>query len=256
MTTASRDRDQAFAEAFVVLADTMVADYDVVDLMHRLCGFCAELLPVAAAGLVLTDQHGDPRLLASSNEQARVVELFQLDNDHQGPCLEAYRTGQPVVVADLDRYRDRWPGFVAEVRRQGFHGVYALPMRLRENIIGVLSLFDTTATSLSDRDRRLAQALANVATIGILQQRAVNRGETLIEQLQGALNSRLIIEQAKGVLSERGDLDIDEAFTLLRDYARAHRQRLSELARAVVNDRCQATRVLRAHRETGNGAAC
>jgi transcriptional regulator with GAF, ATPase, and Fis domain len=256
MTTAPRDRDQAFAEAVVVLADTMVADYDVVDLMDRLCGFCVELLPVAAAGLLLTDQHGDLRLLASSNERARLVELFQLENDHQGPILEAYRTGQPIVIADLGQYRDRWPGFIAEVRRQGFHAVHALPMRLRENVIGALSLFDTTATSLSVQDRRLAQAVADVATIGILQQRALTRGETLIEQLQGALNSRLIIEQAKGVLSERGDLDIDEAFTLLRDYARAHQQRLSALARAVVHDRSQATRVLRnARRGTGNDVA-
>jgi GAF domain-containing protein len=229
---------------FVDLADTMVADYDAVDLSDRLTAHCIELLPVTAAGLLLTDEHGKLRLLASSNEQARLLELVQLETDQRGPCLEAFQTGQPVVVDNLAANHDRWPGFVAEAQRQGFHAVHAVPMRLRERTIGALNLFGTTATGLSEDDQRLAQALADVATVGILQQRALTRSETIVEQLQGALNSRVIIEQAKGALSQRGGIDVDEAFTLLRGYARAHHQRLSDLARSVVADPTQANHVL------------
>nr|WP_264081671.1 GAF and ANTAR domain-containing protein [Gandjariella thermophila] len=248
MSTGPTMRERAVVSAFVDMADTMVADYDVVDLSHRLARYCVGLLPVAAAGVLLTDEHGDLRLLASSNEGARLTELVQLENDQPGPCIEVVCTGRAVVVDDLTGYAERWPRFVDEARRQGFRSVHALPMRLRAEIVGALNLFGAAATRLSEDDQRLAQALADVATIGILQQRALSRRETIVEQLQGALNSRIIIEQAKGVLSERGHVDVDTAFDLLRDHARGHQQRLSDLARTVVNDRTEALRVLEARR--------
>ena|SRR5437588_431178 len=244
MTTPPPMRERALAAALVDMADTMVADYDVVDLSHRLARYCVDLLPVTAAGVLLTDEHGNMRLLASSNEAARLTELVQLENDQHGPCLEAFRSGRPFVVDDLAGYADRWPRFVVEAQRQGFRTVHALPMRLRSQTIGALNLFGARATTLSEDDQRLGQALADVATIGILQQRALSRRETVVEQLQGALNSRVIIEQTKGVLSERGSIHVDAAFVLLRDHARAHQLRLSDLARMVVNDRTEALRVL------------
>ncbi|MEB3369701.1 GAF and ANTAR domain-containing protein [Saccharopolyspora mangrovi] len=231
-------------EALVDMADTLVDDYDVVDLTHRLASHCVDLLPVSAAGLMLIDERGDLRLLASSNEQARMLELFQLETDQRGPCLEAFHTGSPVLVDDLESNGRRWPAFAFEARRQGIRAVHALPLRLRDETVGALSLFSIEATSLSEDDQKLGQALADVATIGILQQRALARSETVIEQLQGALNSRVTIEQAKGVLAERGGIDVDAAFVLLRDYARDHRVRLSDLARTVGIDRSVAGDVL------------
>ncbi|MEV4645122.1 GAF and ANTAR domain-containing protein [Saccharopolyspora sp. NPDC049357] len=232
-------------EALVEMADTLVADYDVIDLTHRLAAHCVDLLHVSAAGLLLIDEHGDLRLLASSNEQARLLELFQLETDQRGPCLEAFHTSQPVLVDDLESNGRRWPAFAFEARRQGIRAVHALPLRLRAKTVGALGLFSTEVTSLSEDDQRLGQALADVATIGILQQRALARSETVIEQLQGALNSRVTIEQAKGVLAERGGIDVDAAFALLRDYARERRMRLSDLARSVGVDRTVAADVLR-----------
>lgn len=239
------ERDQALLLTFADLAHAMVADYDVIDLAHRLAGYCVELLPVAAAGLLLTDEHGTLRLLASSNEQARLVELVQLEADQSGPCLESFRTGTPVTVTDVSTYEHEWPEFVTEARKQGFHAVYAVPMRLREHRVGALNMFSTTPGDLSADDERLAQALADVASIGIVQQRALARSETVVEQLQGALNSRITIEQAKGVVSERAHVEVDTAFGLLRDYARSHNMGLHRLAGIVLHDRVQADEVAR-----------
>lgn len=244
MSTRPPRREQALTEALVEMADTLVADHDVVDLTHRLASRCVDLLPVAAAGLLLIDEHGDLRLLASSNEQARLLELFQLETDQRGPCLEAFHTGDPVLVDDLEKHGRGWHAFASEARRQGFRAAHALPLRLRNENVGALGLFSNEVTSLSADDQRLGQALADVATVGILQQRALARSETVIEQLQGALNSRVTIEQAKGVLAERGGIDVDAAFVLLRDYVRDHRMRLSDLARSVGVDRTVAAEVL------------
>lgn len=244
--TSAQQHEQALMTALVDLADTMVADYDVVDLMHRLTSHCVTLLPVTAAGVLLTDEHGTLRLVASSNEQARLVELFELETSQAGPCIEAFHTSSPVMTVDLDADGERWPEFATETRRQGFQAVFALPMRLREMTIGALNLFGATPAPLSDTNLRLGQALADVATIGILQQRALARSETVVEQLQGALNSRISIEQAKGVLATLGGIGVDAAFLALRDYARSHNMRISGLAVAVGTDRDLARDVVRA----------
>ncbi len=247
MTTRTQQRGEpALAAAFIDIADTLVANYDVVDLAHRLTTHCAELLEVEAVGMLLTDGQGRLGLLASSSEQARVVELFQLQGESHGPCLDCFNSGRPVTAADLSRWRDRWPGFVEEAEEQGFHTVHALPMLLRDQTIGALNLFLAGTTPLSGGDLALGQALADIATIAILQQRALARSETVVEQLQGALNSRVIIEQAKGALAYHGQIDVDEAFGRMRAHARAHNLLLSQLARAVVNDEHVARRVLQA----------
>jgi transcriptional regulator with GAF, ATPase, and Fis domain len=228
--------DRQLADAFVALADTLVDDFDVVDFLHELTVRCAQVLGVTAAGVLLTDQRGALRMVAASTEQTRLLELLQSQTD-QGPCPECFHTGRPVAVADLSgpTAAGRWPRFVAQARQVGFASVHALPMRLRTDIIGALNLFDTRPGTLDEDTLRLAQALADVATIGLLQARAIRQRDTLAEQLQTALNSRVVIEQAKGVIAERHHVDMDQSFTLLRGTARTNNRRLSELARAVVD---------------------
>jgi GAF domain-containing protein len=222
------------AEAFVELADTLVDDFDVVDFLHQVSARCAQVLDVAAVGVLLTDQRGALRVIAASTEQTRLLELLQSQTD-EGPCPECFHTGRPVAVADLPAAAGRWPRFAAEASQIGFASVHALPMRLRTDIIGTLNLFGTKPGALDPDTIRLAQALADVATIGILQARAIRDRQTVAEQLQTALNSRIVIEQAKGVIAERFHFDMDQSFTLLRRRARTNNRRLSDLARAVVD---------------------
>jgi transcriptional regulator with GAF, ATPase, and Fis domain len=222
------ERETRLVGAFVALADTLVADYDVVDLLHQLVDYCCELLGVAAAGIMLSDQRGSLQLLASSSEQTRLLELFQLQAD-QGPCLDCFRTGEPVTETDLAA-TDRWPVFAPHAAEQGYHYVHAVPLRLREQIIGAFNLFGDYPADPPTHDLTIARALADVATIGILHERAIRRGEVLTEQLQTALTNRVIIEQAKGVLAHAGGLEMETAFEALRAYGRHHSTRLSELA--------------------------
>jgi transcriptional regulator with GAF, ATPase, and Fis domain len=228
----SQDREQMLAATFVELADTLVAGFDVVDFLHGLADQCVRLLNVDAAGLMLADQRGSLRVVASSSEQARLVELFQLQHE-EGPCLECFRTGLPVAEPDLAAARQRWPAFAPAAAGAGFGAAQALPMRLRAEVIGAMNLFMATPGQLDETGLRVGQALADVATIGLLQERNFRHQEALAEQLQKALNSRVAIEQAKGMLAERLGLDMGQAFELLRGEARKHNRRLAELAAAV-----------------------
>jgi GAF domain-containing protein len=234
-------REQALAETFVRLADTMVDDYDVVDLLDQLVNACVHVLGVTAAGLLLDDQKGNLALVASSSNETRLLELFVLQSN-EGPCLDCVRTGIPVSSGDLDQEADRWPSFVPAARSAGFRSVAAMPLRLRDQTIGGLNLFMDTPHLVPDADRRLAQALADVATIGILQQRSLHRSHVLSEQLQNALTSRIAIEQAKGVLAERNGLTMDAAFEALRRHARDHNLKITAVAHDVVNARLDPTR--------------
>src|SRR6266853_355494 len=225
---------ELLSETFVELTDTMVADFDVIDFLHVLTDRSVQLLDVSAAGLLLADPRGELRVVAASSEAARLLELFQLQND-QGPCLECFRSGRPVAAADLAAAASRWPRFAPAAGAAGFAAVQALPMRLREQVIGALNLFRARPGTLAPAGIRVGQALADVATISLLHERGMRHSDILNEQLQTALNSRVVIEQAKGKLAERLGLDMEQAFNLLRDSARSRNLRLSELARAFID---------------------
>ncbi len=223
------DREQAVSRAFVALADTLVADYDIIDMLDQLVTHSVALLAADAAGLMLGDARRELRVVAASSEDAKLMELLQLQNE-QGPCMDCYRTATPVSVPDLT-VSDRWPMFTAAVAKAGgFRSVHALPLRLRGESIGALNLFHRSPGPLPDPDLALGQALADVATIGILQERAIHRGEIVTEQLQTALNNRVVIEQAKGVLAQHHGLTMDVAFDRLRRYCRGGNLRLADVA--------------------------
>ena len=227
-------REQRVSEAFVALADTLVDDYDIIDLLDRLVAHSVALLAADAAGILLADPRAQLRPVAASSEGAETMELLQLQSD-EGPCLEAYQSGTQVRIPDLSKEADRWPRFVSAVTRSGaFASVHAIPLRLRGHAIGALNLFHRDPGALPDVDLALAQALADVATIGILQERAIRRGEILNEQLQAALHSRVVIEQAKGVVAQHLGVGMDTAFDRLRRYARSNNLRLAQVARSLV----------------------
>jgi transcriptional regulator with GAF, ATPase, and Fis domain len=232
-------REQAVSAALVELADTLVVDFDIVDFLHTLAVRCVALLDVHAAGVMVTDQRGHLRVMASSSERAHMLELFEVESD-EGPCVECFATGQPISDTDLRVVDTRWARFSYRAGEAGFAAVHAVPMRLRDEVIGVLNLFTIQSGSLTDADASLGRALANVTTIGLLQQRAIHHRDMVAEQLQGALNSRVVIEQAKGVLFERLKLDMHDAFETLRRYARRTNRRLSDVARDVIDDRLDA----------------
>ena len=232
MTTVPAER---LADVFVEVADTLVDDFDLIEFLQMLTSRTAELAGAAAAGLLLADQQGNLQFMAASEEDTKMLELFQVQN-HEGPYQDCFRTGRPVANADLGAAADRWPVFAPRAVEAGFGSVYAIPMRLRSQTIGALNLFGDGAGGLQPDGMHIVQALADVATIGLLQERAVRRGEVLTEQLQSALNSRIIIEQAKGVIAQIYTVDINQAFELLRGYSRRHHLRIGNVARALVTD--------------------
>jgi len=244
-----RDREEWLADTLVGLADTLIDDFDVIEFLSTLAERLVELLDAAEVGLVLADPQGRLRVMAASTERMRMLDLFEVQSN-EGPCLECYRSGEPVLNVELDSALARWPVFTPMARSAGFRAVHALAMRLRDQVIGAVNIFHTAQVAMSERDAHLAQALADVATIGLLQERAVRHATDVSEQLQRALNSRVVIEQAKGVVAERATVDMDTAFSWLRGYARANNRRLAEVAVAVV-ERSLAVDMLRG---TGTGS--
>ncbi|MEV6876675.1 GAF and ANTAR domain-containing protein [Amycolatopsis sp. NPDC051128] len=223
-------------ETFVELADTLIDGFDVVEFLHLLTDRCVELLNVDAAGLLLADQHGKLRLAATSNEQACVLELTQLQNN-EGPGLDAFDTGSRVSHGALAEGDTPWPRFATAATEAGFGAVDALPMRRRGKVVGALNLFHARPGGLSSDAIEAAQTLADMATIGLLQERSIRRHEILARQLQTALSSRVTIEQAKGVLAERLGITMDSAFAMLRRDARNRNLKLAVVAHAVVTGR-------------------
>lgn len=245
----SADRESRLLQAFLDFADTLVDDYDVPDVLHQLVRHCVDLLGAAEAGLLLSDQRGSLQVAASSSERTRLLELFQVQVN-EGPCVDAFRTSDSVCVPDLAAATSRWPHFAAQALAEGFHSVHAVPLRLRGQTLGALNLFRTETGDFKERDLRVARALANAATVGLLHERALRRGEVLTEQLQNALNSRITIEQAKGVLAQAGGVPMDQAFTLLRTHSRRTSIGLSETAHQLVIGAIHPSDVLAHHQRS------
>jgi GAF domain-containing protein len=227
-------REQDLLAAFIEFADTFVDEYDVVEFLHRLATRCVELIGASEAGIMLADRDGTLHYIASSSERMRLIEVFEIQHD-EGPCLDAYRTGVAVHVAMTDDANIRWPRLAPHAREAGFQSMSALPMRLRAQVIGALNLFSTAPELLSAEDQQVAQALADIATISILQERALHDGHIVVSQLQEALESRVVIEQAKGIVAEHNHVSVDDAFKLLRDYTRSHRHLLRQTASDVID---------------------
>jgi GAF domain-containing protein len=225
-------REELLAETFVELADTLVDDFDVIELLTMLSERCVELLGAAGTGILLGDAQDSLQMIAASSEAAQLLELFQLQT-REGPCLDCYRSGKPVVHPDLST-ANPWPRFGVIALDAGLPSVHAFPMRLRDRVVGTLNLFMAEAQPLSEADIAVAQALAHAATIAILQDHAARDTRNTVGQFQHALNSRVVIEQAKGVISERSEITMDEAFARLRTYARSHNLKLSSVAGSLV----------------------
>lgn len=237
------DREKQLVRAFVGLSDTLVHDYDITDLLQDLVEHCADLLRADAAGILLVDPRGGLRVMASSSEHTRLLELFQ-QQAHEGPCVDCVNSGEPVSAPDLSEHSGRWPRFVPAAAEQNFHAVDAVPMRLRDQIIGAMNLFRTRTGAMPDADLAVARALADVATIGILSERAIHHRSVMVTQLEGALSSRIIVEQAKGILSASGATDMDHAFRSLRAYARRTQTRLSLVAGQLADGSLTAAQIL------------
>lgn len=233
--TTALPREASVAATFVMLADSLVSDYDVIDVLDRLVHTCVTLLDIDAAGMLLRDPAGGLVVAASSDEDTRLVEVFQTQNA-EGPCRDCARQGEPVGSRDLRDDLDRWPQFVPLALGAGFRSVSAVPMRVRGDIVGALGLFGATVGELPTSDLDLAQAFADVATIGLLHNRTAHRSTVLAEQLRAALDSRVVIEQAKGVLAERNGSTMGQAYDHLRAHARNNNEKLTQVALSVVED--------------------
>jgi transcriptional regulator with GAF, ATPase, and Fis domain len=247
---ASNAREHDVARTLIKLADRLIEDFDVVDALNELTHDCVRLLHVSAAGLLLRGSTEELHVVGASSEQSRLLELFQLQRE-QGPCLDCYRSRGAISVPDIDAAAERWPLFAAAALNSGYRSVHAMPLRLRKDVIGALNLFNEDVGELSEAASRLGQALADMATITILQDRALRESELLAEQLKVALVGRVVLEQAKGVLSERGGITLEEAFQVIRNYGRNRNLRLRDVSEGIIRGTIDATAVLDSrHRPT------
>jgi len=243
MTTVAEAREQKVVQAFVEIAEGLARGVDAVDLLDRLAHNCVEILDVASAGLLLADEHGVLHVLAASSQAARELEVFQVQRD-EGPCRDAYHAGARVDVPDLVAEADRWPAFVEAAVGAGYRSLHAVPLRLRASILGAMGLFSSRTGAMDEADHAVAQALADVASVALVQERASADQTALATHLQDVLSSRIAVEQAKGVIAYAGDLDVGQAFERLRRYARDHDLRLTDVAAAVVERRLTSGAVL------------
>ncbi len=226
--------EQRLTQVFVELADTLVDEFDALDFLSTLTERSVELLHADAAGVIVNDLRGNLHVVASTTDQAQVLELFELQNE-EGPCLDCFNSGRPIVNVGISEARSRWPRFTAAASEVGYSSAHAIPLRLRDSVVGAMNLFCVNASRLGDQDVALGQALADIATIGLLQERAVRQSGLIAEQLQTALNSRVVVEQAKGVLLASAGIDVHHAFQLMRDYSRRHNQPVKTVAESVIH---------------------
>jgi transcriptional regulator with GAF, ATPase, and Fis domain len=231
---ATISRPEQVSAAFLRLTTTLTTRYDVLELLHILVEESVRLLEVTQAGLLLADPHGDLQVLASTSEESRLVEVLQLQAG-EGPCIDCYRTGTVVTIDDISTLGSRWPVFQKTASDQGFLSVHAVPLRIHNRTIGAMGLFSANRGALTQEDAAIGQALADVATISLIHERTLRESKIINDQLQRALNSRIAIEQAKGVISHTASVDMGEAFARLRNYSRSHNQSLHDTAAQVIS---------------------
>lgn len=239
----SADRERAVIDAFVSVANSLVDSFDIVDLLNGLTTDCARLLDVASAGLLLGDHKQVLHVMAASSEATRSLELFQIQRD-EGPCLDCYRSGTAIAVPDLEAEAGRWPQFAPAAHSAGIRSVHAIPMRLADTLLGTLGLFGSSVGVLNDDDLALGQGLAHVASVALVAGNALTDKDAVVIQLRGALESRVLIEQAKGLLAELGNLSMEDSFTRLRTYARSNNERISDVAQRLVTRSLDGDQVL------------
>lgn len=240
------------APVFVELADTLIDEFDLIEFLQLVTSRVSELTDATAAGLLLADPHNRLHFMAASDERMENLELFQVQAD-EGPCRDCFHLGRAVVNADLKRAGGRWPRFAPRAVAAGFDSVHAFPLRLRTQVIGTLGLFSSSTGALAADDVSVVQALADVATIGLLQERAVRRNEAVTAQLQEALTTRIVIEQAKGVIAQGLSLSVDDSFTLLRSYCRANYLRLRDIAEDIAVNRSGSAHLRKLRELDGSG---
>ncbi|QNN52108.1 GAF and ANTAR domain-containing protein [Nocardioides mesophilus] len=226
---------ERLAEVFVEVADTLIDDFDLIEFLQMLATHTSDLFDARAAGLLLADHRGKLQVMAASDERSEMIELFQVQAQ-EGPCQDCFTKGEAVINADLKDATDRWPNFAPRAVAAGYRSVHAFPLRLRTQTYGALNLFGTHTGQMDPADAKIVQALADIATIGMLQQRTIQRSDDLTEQLQGALNTRIVIEQAKGMIAQTHTITPDQAFEMLRAYCRKNNLPLSDVANRVISD--------------------
>jgi GAF domain-containing protein len=230
------DAAERLAKAFVEVSDTLVDDFDLIKFLQMLTHRVVGLVGAAAAGVMLADSNGRLHSIAASDESTRFLELFQVQRD-EGPCLDAFHTVRSVIHLDLSNADDRWPSFAPRAAAVGFRSVHAIPLRRQGEVLGALNVFGAdTGTGLDDANAQVVQGLADAAAIGLLKQRVIRRGRLLTEQLERALTSRIVIEQAKGIIARAHSVGVDDAFNMIRRYARRRNRKLVEVAREIVAD--------------------
>lgn len=230
----TRSREDRLVETFVGVADSLVAGYDIVDLLQTLVDESADIFDASAAGILLVAPDGGLEVVVSTDESSDFLGIVQAKSG-DGPCVEAITTGRAVSIEDLEHVDGHWQFFADAALRAGYRSIHAVPMRLRDATIGSLNLFRASTGRLDDADIVAAQALADVATISILQERALRESDLARQQLQRALDSRVVIEQAKGVLAQRHGVDMGAAFDMIRRHARSTQRRLGETAEEIVS---------------------
>jgi transcriptional regulator with GAF, ATPase, and Fis domain len=243
-------RERLLVETFVDLADTLVDAYDIIDFMQKLAERGVALLDVTAAGIMLADTDGNLRHAACSSEQMRLVEFFELQVE-EGPCFDAFREKQAIQSASPEDSDARWPRFAPHARANGYLAVSAVPMRLRSQVIGALNLFSAEPELLNAEDLAVAQAMADIATIGILHERVISDTRDLSAQLEFALESRVAIEQAKGIVAEHNQVNVDRAFELIRRFTRDNNRLLSDTAREIIDGTLSPAELERVARPSG-----
>lgn len=227
-------REKQLLDTLTFVADTLVDDFDVVDFLHDLVDRCAAIFDAVDVGLVLADEHGELVVMASTNERLHLIEVLQLSAGN-GPCVDAYHSGALVTAGDIEEIARRWPPFASAARDSGYQSVHAVPLRLRQGTIGSLNLFSDKLGELDPRDVPAAQTIADVCTIGLVQERTIREASLARDQLQHALDARIVIEQAKGVIAHSRDIDMETAWRMLRQRARSHQARVTDIARGVID---------------------